>query len=127
MKIEKSDKADWSKAEVEAKSNVDLTDYGGDPRIIREFKFSFNPDTMSKIARKELAVPTHQELFNAHMKQIEIMLWGDGLVPDTDHQPRLVIGKKKYKIVLACKIREGVILGAKNKVHTITDLLKGVA
>lgn len=66
---------------------------------------------------------TRQGLFNAHAKQIEIMLWGDGLVFDTDYEPRLVVGKKKYKIVVVCKVRQGVGLGRGNKLNTITEAL----
>lgn len=127
MNIEKSDKADWSKSEVEAQSKPITEDFGGDPRVIRQYWFSFNPATIDQIKRGEIKPPTHQELFNAHAKQIEIMLWGDGLVFDTDHEPRLVVGKKKYKIIIACKLRKGVLLGQENKIHKITDLLKPTA
>lgn len=122
--VEKSKSGDWSKATVEANSDPITEDYGGDPRVIRQFWFSFNPETIAKIKKKELKVPSHQELFNAHAKQMEIGIWGDGLVFDTDFPPRIVVNKKGYKIIVVCKLRQGVMVGQDNKILKLTELLK---
>lgn len=114
---------DWGREQIEVAPERLRKEELDDPRIIREFMFSFNPETVSKIRQKQIEAPTRQGLFNAHLKQIEIMLWGDGLVFDTEFQPRIVIGKKKYKIVIVCKQRQGVMLGMANKPITLTEAL----
>ena len=43
----------------------------GQPAIIRQFMFKTNPQTWKSHP------PTKQELFNHHLKQIEIWLWQD--------------------------------------------------
>ncbi len=114
----------WMGADLEAKANPITEDPGGDPRLIRQFWFDFNPEKIHNIQHKWEKPPTTQDLFNAHVKQIEVMLWTDGLEYDTDFQPRVVVGKKRYKIVIVAKPRRGVLLGTHNKIDNITELLR---
>lgn len=116
------DTNNWEKQDISTQSKPLIDEPDGQVRFIRQFEFSFNPLVVKQIRNKQISEPSRQELFNAHIKQIEIMLWGDGLVPDSNHEPRLVVGKKKYKIIIACKLRQGVILGRGKKVNTLTDV-----
>jgi len=92
----------WHADQMEAKSDP-LVDPGtGKPFIIRQFDFTFKPG-MKKI-------PTKQELFNAHWPQIRVMLYGDGLVANEDVEPRVLMNKRKYKIILLCEPRFGQVV-----------------
>lgn len=66
---------------------------------IRTFEFKINPEV------KEL--PDRQTLFNHHARQINTILWADGLWANTDYAPRVIIDAKKhnYKIHVVCEAR----------------------
>lgn len=69
----------------------------GQTITIRTFEFKMNPDL------KE--IPSKQELFNAHARQVSTILWADGLVPLEEVLPKLVINlkNKTYQIFVAAK------------------------
>lgn len=99
---------DWSAQEVAAKSETKLEDDEGHGNavIIRKFEFSANPEAFRE------HTPTKQELFNAHYKLIETMLWADGLkvIPEVD--PKVTINKKKtkFRIFVGAEPQRGHIL-----------------
>lgn len=89
---------------------VRLVDPGGGPvNLIRTFIFKKNPE------KKYL--PGKQTLFSAHAKQIEAILWGDGLRPLESVSPRVIINNKKgfYQIFVACEAAKGVIFSEKDR------------
>ena len=68
-------------------------------------------------------IPTaKQELFNMHWRQIRVMLWGDGLVPNEDAEPRIVIDKDKYRIFILCQPRLNTFVA--DKLKTLQDIFK---
>ena len=73
---------------------------------MRTFEFGANPKVF------KLKNPTKQEVFNDHLKGMEAMLWGDGLKPMTEVEPRLVFSKnkKKYRIFVACQPLMGQVV-----------------
>ncbi len=105
--------------EVAAKSDVFLEDdHGtGAAAIIRVFEFSANPETF------KMHTPTTQELFNAHVQQIKLMLWGDGLEVMEEVTPRLKISKNKknYRIIIGCRPRVGQVLN--DRPRTLSQLV----
>ena len=103
----------WYADSVEAKSTPLIDPGVGKPMFIRQFEFAFKPGLPSK--------PTKQELFNQHWPQIRTILWGDGLVANEDVDPRVLIGKKDYKIILLCEPKFGVLVA--DKPHNLTQLL----
>lgn len=112
----------WQAQELGVNSNVPLVDAGtGKPYIIRQFEFSFNPKFIKDVKEKKTIVDK-QAIFNSHWKQLEITLWGDGLVPRKDIEPRIIIGKRKYKIVLLCEPRLGVMVA--EKAQTLQEITK---
>jgi len=117
----------WQAQEVGVNSNVPLVDSAqGKPYIIRQFEFSFNPDAALKIRQKKIPAPTEQELFNSNWKQIQTTLWGDGLVPRQDINPRMIVGKKKYKIILLCEPRFRTMVNEKPRtLQEVTKPTKG--
>lgn len=113
----------WQAQEVGVNSNVPLVDAGtGKQYIIRQFEFAFDPSKIKDIQKKKIPAPTRQELFNSNVRQIRMTLWGDGLVPREDVEPRMIIGKKKYKIILVCEPRLGVIVN--DKARTLQEITK---
>jgi hypothetical protein len=113
----------WYGQEVGANSDPLIDPATGQPFIIREFIFAFNPEALRLIKQKKMAIPSKQDLFNSNWKQIEVMLWGDGLVAimEKEFPPRIVVGKKKYKIILVCQPRQGVIVA--DKVRSLNQVL----
>jgi len=95
----------WQGKDVEVESQTKLEeDTGwGAPVIIRQFMFGVNPEAFN------YHPPTKQELFNSHLKGIEIMLWKDGLKVWPDVPPRLIFTKKKdrYTIFVAATPAKG--------------------
>ena len=118
-----NDKEKWIGQELGVNSGIPLVDEGkGKPYIIRQFEFSFNPEFRLKLRDKKVAMPTKQELFNYHWRQLEAVLWGDGLVPCKEVEPRMVIGRKKYKIILLCEPRFKVLVADRPK--TLQEITK---
>ena len=88
-----------------------LIDPGGGPaNVIRTFNFKIDP-------RKIRNFPDRQTLFNSHAKQIQTILWADGLRPLENINPRVIINIKKmiYHIFVSCEASKGVIFSEKDR------------
>lgn len=96
----------WEAQQLEVQSDTKLeSDTGhGQAIVIRQFEFGINP-----VAFKE-APPTRQELFNSHLKGIEMMLWRDGMKIFPDVEPKIKFDATKYTIILAALPMKGHIL-----------------
>lgn len=89
---------------------VPLIDPGGGPvNVIRVFSFRMNPEKND--------FTNKQVIFNAHAKQIETLLWGDGLRPLDNISPRVILNSKKgfYQIFVPCGAAKGVIFSEKHR------------
>ena len=111
MKVDTNAPADtfaWDAAKAQTQSDTHLEDDTGHGQavIIRQFKFSANPQTFKHNP------PSKQELFNYHLKQIEILLWQDGMKIMTDVQPQITFNKKmtQYTIIVGAVPMRGQIL-----------------
>jgi hypothetical protein len=108
-----TDSEDWYGKEIQAQSTP-LMDPGlGKSLVLRCFEFSVNPEFKGVLNK--------QELFNMHWRQIQAVLWGDGLVPNEDAEPRVILGNKKYKIFILCQPRLRTIIN--EKAQTIQDII----
>lgn len=119
------DKKKWYGQQVGVNSDVPLVDAGtGVTYVLRQFEFAFDPEMLRKIKQKKIPVPTNQDLFNSNWNQIRIMLWTDGMVAvqENEFPPRIIVGKRKYKIILVCQPRAKVMVA--DKVNTLQDILK---
>jgi hypothetical protein len=89
----------WQVKSMEVESQTHLEDDKGEGNPIKLFFFEFraNPETF---ARQK---PTAQELFNIHLKQMEINMWSQGWSIFTDVNPRLMFAKDKthYRFIIA--------------------------
>lgn len=118
-------KKKWTGQQVGVNSDVPLMDLGtGQKYIVRQFLFSFNPLKIKEIQEKKIPAPTQQELFNSNWPQIRTELWKDGLVAiqEKEYPPKIVIGKKRYKIIVVCQARLGTIIA--EHVNTLQEVLK---
>ena len=122
-KFQIDDKHRWTGQELSVNSNIPLVDEGkGKPYIVRQFEFAFNPEAVNKIKQKKIPAPTRQELFNYHWRQIQTELWKDGLVAYQGAEPRMMIDKRKYKIILLCEPRFRIMVA--ETPNTLQDLFK---
>jgi len=111
----------WEASQASAESSTHLEDDAGygEPIVIRMFEFAVNPEAFK--AHK----PTAQELFNTHLRGIEVMLWKDGLQILPEVEPRMQMGKKKYRIFVGAKASRGNILPWQVKPQTLTEVAHG--
>ena len=89
----------------------------GQTITIRVFEFKMNPNIKQ--------IPDKQTLFNSHARQIKTILWGDGLIPLEEVNPRVIIDAKKhtYQFFIPCKARREVLFMEKPK-NLTEELLK---
>ena len=91
----------------------------GDAVIVRRFVFGMNPEVFIEHR------PTKQELFNAHLRGIEMALFGDGLKIFDDVPPRITfdVEKKQYSIFIAARPRKGYLL--QETPQTLREIING--
>lgn len=117
------DDKQWEMKTVGAESQTKLeADRGEGPAItLRHFYFKPNPETFHK------QQPTSQQLFNTHIKQIEVELWRDGWKIYQDVDPRLMMAKDKshYVFVVAAVPGKGQILSHDTQPKTLSEIAHG--
>ena len=96
-------------SQLETDSTPLIDPGGGGVVVIRVFTFKMKPDRQH--------FPGKQALFNAHAKEIERFLWGDGLRPLESNSPRVIINSKGgfYQIFVPCIAAKGVIFSEKDR------------
>ncbi len=122
-KFEINDKEKWYGQEVEVNSDpIDPNDseWGTKKVILREFKFKFNPQLIKEVKNRKRRMPSEQELFNVHAKQIRLALWQDGLVVNEDVSPRMTVNKAGYNIFVTSVPKK---LSYHDKPQKLKDLL----
>ena len=107
--------------ETQSKTTLEQDQGAGGAAIIRCFTFGVNP-----IAFKE-AKPTKQELFNSHVKGIEVMLWRDGMKLMTEVEPRILVDEKSmsYQIFVGARPAKGHVLTRIQVPKTLKELVHG--
>lgn len=116
-----SEEGKWEGQEMQVNSEP-LEDNGtGKKYLLRFFDFKINPDYRGQWIDK-------QSLFNAHAQQIKVFLWRDGLIPNEDVPPRILLNKKKgtYQIVVLCQpySNHGVRVELSGQATPIQDIIK---
>lgn len=116
------EKTDYNLESIETASQTHLEDDmgGGGATIIRTFEFGMNPEAFRQYQ------PTKQELFNSHLKGIELALWKDGLKVMDEVQPKLVVDNKanRYTIFVGAQPMKGHMLYEQPK--TLSEQIHGV-
>lgn len=118
--IDKKDDVEWEAEEITTHSKTTILDDKGDgqPVILKFFDFAADPVTFKQHK------PTAQELFNSHIKGIEVLLWQEGLKPFSEVEPRLMFSKNKmnYRFIIACVPSLGHLFTGQTK--TLAQLLQ---
>lgn len=111
----------WDVKTLGAESTTHLEDDKGEGVgvTLRHFYFKPNPEVFN------VKQPTSQELFNSHLKQIELTLWQDGWKIYDETPPRLMMSKDKshYVIVVPAVPARGHILTQAPR--TLTQIAHG--
>lgn len=106
---------------IEAQSQARLEDDigEGEATIIRCFTFGMNPEIF--VEHK----PTKQEIFNSHLRGIEMALFGDGLKIFDDVPPRITfdVDRKQYSIFVAARPKKGYLL--QERPQTLREIING--
>lgn len=118
--VKDKDNETWQSKTLEVESKTKLQDDMGDGQVVslRFFEYMANPKMFAQ------KVPTSQEIFNSHIKQIEFELWKDGWKMFTDTPPRLMMAKDKshYRIVIAAIPAKGRLLSMYEVPKTLSEL-----
>lgn len=113
---------DWEATKGEVTSDVHLEDDTGQGAavIVRSFDFKANPEAFRH------HTPSKQELFSAHEKQIEVLLWQDGMQPMPDVTPKVMLSKnrKNYRIVVGAEPAKGHLLT--QNPQTLSQITNGI-
>lgn len=112
-----ADSAEVQQLEVQSKTHLEDDVGHGNPAIIRTFTFGMNLHSFTE------AKPTKQDIFNSHLKGIEIALWRDGMQLMTDVVPRVIfnVEKAQYSVIIGAKPLKGHILRESTK--TLKELV----
>lgn len=100
-----TNEGDWYGREVTTglDDGVKMVDSGtGKEMVLRVFEFKKDKRTQKEMQAKGISV-TKQMLFEYHWPQIKSTIWGDGLIENRDVEPRVMINKGSYKIVVLCE------------------------
>lgn len=114
----------WDKAqELGASSETHLEDDKGEGHavVMRQFVFGINVPVFVE------AKPTKQQLFNSHLKGIELSLWKDGLQLWTEVEPRIHIdsANMRYTIYVGAITSRGNSFSTLHKPKKLTEILHG--
>lgn len=98
--------AEVQQLQVESKTHLEDDIGSGNAAIIRMFEFGMNLHTFNEVR------PTKQQIFNSHLKGIEVALWKDGLKPLTSVEPKITLDAKTrtYRIFVGAQPMKGHIL-----------------
>lgn len=117
-------KNEYDASTVEAKSNTNLEmDTGeGNAVVIRCFTFQIDLSKADTWLEKR---PSKQEIFNSHLRGIEMGLFGDGLKIYDMVAPRITFDavKMQYSIFVPAIPRRGIQLN--ERPQTLTELAHG--
>jgi hypothetical protein len=106
-----------SSLEVTSDTKLEHDEGYGEAAIIRRFTFGINPVTFKQ------APPTKQELFNSHLKGIEIALWRDGMKIMTEVEPKIGFEKSTYHIYVGARPMKGHMLT--QRPQTLSEIAHG--
>lgn len=106
---------------IETQSQTKLEDDKGTgrPLVIRTYTFQINKEAF------KFHVPTKQELFDTHVRGLEMTLWRDGLTFAKDHDPQILFnkGRTHYTIFIVAEPSRGNVLT--DKTQTLTEIVHG--
>lgn len=118
------EKHTYDSSSVEAKSSTNLEqDVGvGEATVLRNFVFAINLENSDKWLEYR---PTKQELFNHHIKGIEMALFKDGLKvwPEVAPQITFDLDNMRYTIIVPARPMKGYLL--QERPQTLAEIAHG--
>ncbi len=119
--IDKQEDGDYTGQSIEVKSKTKLEeDLGtGDIVLLRTYEFGANPEMFKD------GEPSGQDVFNSHMKGILGMLWGDGLQPVPEIEPKLIFSKDRSKYLIMVGARPSLGQSILETPKTLTEIIHG--
>jgi hypothetical protein len=122
LKDQKSIKFDDGSAYELKTQGTPMVDSGtGRPLILEVFEYFINPIRVKELEERKIVI-SKQEIFDGHWPQIRALIWSKGLVASTDVEPRIVIGKRKYRIFILCEPKFRTVL--KDKPQTLQQIFQ---
>jgi hypothetical protein len=96
--------SEWQPYQAQT-DGVPMVDSGtGQPFILKTYEYLINPKRVKELEEKGVKM-TNQDLFNMHWPHIRSDIWSSGLVAIQDEKfpPRVVVGKRLYRIFVLCE------------------------
>lgn len=117
--IDKQEEGDYHGQTIGVTSKTKLEeDLGtGDVILLRTFEFGANPEMFKN------GEPSGQDVFNSHMKGILGMLWGDGLQPVPEIEPKLIFSKDRSKYLIMVGARPSLGQSVLETPKTLTEII----
>lgn len=111
-----------SSVEAQSQTHLEQDKGEGDVAIIRCFTFQMNLENPALFIDRN---PSKQDLFNSHLRGIEMMLWKDGMKLLLDVPPRLTfdLQNMQYSIFIAARPMKGYDL--QERPQTLTEIAHG--
>lgn len=109
-------KHELSSVETQSETNLENDTGTGRAVVMRTYTFKLNKDIFKNY------VPSKQELFDSHVKGIEMHLWRDGLVLAKEYEPHILFNKKDtYSIfIVATPSTKDVLL---ESTQTLSEII----
>ncbi len=114
---------DVKSIETQSKTTLQMDEGHGTPIVIRVFDFALNPEMIQRVNAGNMQAPTKQELFNSHVKGIELSLWKDGFTIEPAIAPQIMIDGDKYTIFIGAKLMSGQTL--RERPMTLSQIANG--
>lgn len=108
--------------ETQSQTNLEQDVGEGEAVILRCFIFQMNLEKPELFIERQ---PTKQDLFNSHLRGIEMALYKDGMKIYDAVAPRIIFDKEKfqYSIFVAARPMRGYIL--QERPQTLTEIAHG--
>jgi hypothetical protein len=121
--IDKVDGDEYRGQTIEVQSDTKLEDDlgTGDPIVMRAYEFATDP----RLLQPNTQFPMAQEFFDSHMKGIAGMLWGDGLTPETEIEPRLIFSKDRRTYLITVWARPQLGQAVLETPKTLSEIANG--
>ena len=118
--IDKQEEGDYTGQTIEVRSKTKLEeDLGtGEAILLRTYEFGVNPEMFKN------GDPSGQDIFNSHMKGILGMLWGDGLQPVMEMEPKIIFSKDRSKYLIMVGARPSIGQSILETPRTLSEIVK---
>lgn len=110
--------------EVQSKTNLEMDEGYGGTVTIRCFTYAMNPAMFQRYKLEKGSV-SKQDIFNGHIRGIEVSLWADGWKVFTNVEPKISFNMalRQYSIYIAATPMKGRSLS--ERPQTLSEIVNG--